>query len=171
MAQEQPLSHAVLIALRRIVRAIDLHSKKLVQQHGVTGPQMLVLSLLDDAGISVGDIARAANLSQATVTDILDRLERRALVQRTRSAADKRRVLVSATPAARRILDASPSLLQDSFMQEFAKLPDWEQTNIVATLQRVAAMMNAQTLDAAPMLLGDPLEEIEDLSTADSTHD
>lgn len=166
MAQEQQFSHAVLIALRRIVHAIDLHSKKLGQEHGVTGPQMVVLSLLAEDSLSVGELARQASLSQATITDILDRLARRGLIERMRSATDKRRVLVSTTPAARRILATSPPLLQDSFVQAFGQLPDWEQTNIVATLQRVAAMMNAPTISAAPVLCSDPLDELSDLTDA-----
>ncbi len=139
---------AVLLALRRIARAIDLHSKRLVQRYGLTGPQALVLrSLLLVSELSVGELARRVNLSQATVTDILDRLEKRALVQRTRSTADKRRVLVRATADAKALGDALP-LLQESFVAEFRRLQEWEQTLILSSLQRVASMMDAKTAAA-----------------------
>ncbi|MEJ2508607.1 MAG: MarR family transcriptional regulator [Gammaproteobacteria bacterium] len=153
MSPEDRLCEDVLVALRQIVRAIDLHSKKLVQRHGVTGPQMLVLKKLAEAApLAVGELARRANLSQATVTDILDRMQRRGLVSRMRSEADKRRVLVTLTAEGTRLLETSPPLLQDSFVAGFQELPRWEQTAMVATVQRIAAMMNAEQLAAPPLL-------------------
>jgi len=142
-----------MIALRQIVRAIDLHSKKLVQRHGVTGPQMVVLKkLAESAPLPVGELARQANLSQATVTDILARLERRGLISRMRSDTDKRRVLVTMTSEGDELLQSAPPLLQDGFVNAFKELPSWEQTSMLATVQRLAAMMNAEHLDAAPLL-------------------
>lgn len=164
MSREAQLCEDVLIALRQIVRAIDLHSKKLVQRHGVTGPQMLVLKKLAEAApVAVGELARRASLSQATITDILDRMERRNLVLRMRSKTDKRRVLVTVTPDGEQLLANSPPLLQDGFIAEFCKLPTWERTAMLATVQRIAAMMNAEHLDAAPLLhtaaLADDVEQ------------
>lgn len=148
----------VLITLRRIVRAIDLHSKKLVQRHGITGPQALILkNVVQAESVCVGELAKRVSLSQATVTDILDRLEKRGLVQRTRSSTDKRKVLVQTTAQARRVLRDAPPLLQETFMQQFKKLNDWEQTLILSSLQRVAWMMDARELDAAPVLSAGPL--------------
>ena len=70
------ISEEVLITLRKIIRAIDIHSRYLVKQYGLTGPQLLVLKeilRLKETHISV--IAERISLSQPTVTDILDRLE------------------------------------------------------------------------------------------------
>ncbi|MFQ3281771.1 MAG: hypothetical protein ACI9S6_002126, partial [Reinekea sp.] len=38
------------------------------------------------------------------------------------------------------------------FAKQFADLQEWEQTMIIASLQRVAQMMNAQHIDASPVL-------------------
>ena len=46
----------------------------------------------------------------------------------------------------------APAPLQDLFSQQFAELEEWEQSMIVAALQRVASMMNAGDIDASPML-------------------
>jgi len=148
----------VLITLRRIVRAIDLHSRQLVQRHGITGPQTLILkSVLQAKSVCVGELAKRVSLSQATVTDILDRLEKRGLIRRSRCSTDKRKVLVRTTAQARQVLRDSPPLLQETFMQQFKKLNDWEQTLILSSLQRVAWMMDAKELDAAPVLSAGPL--------------
>ncbi|MCG6942993.1 MAG: MarR family transcriptional regulator [Thiohalocapsa sp.] len=143
----------VLVALRRVIRAVDLHSRALVRSHGLTAPQALVLKEIVAAGeLPVGAVAQRVSLSHATITDILNRLERRGLVARTRSDTDRRRVLVRATPDAKQTLKRAPPLLQESFASRFAGLADWEQTMLLASLQRIAALMDAERIDAAPVL-------------------
>jgi DNA-binding MarR family transcriptional regulator len=145
------LCEEVLIALRRITRAIDLHSRQLIQSHGLTGPQALILKkLLDTGQTPVGTLAQRVNLSQATVTDILNRLEKRGLVRRVRSETDRRRVLVEGTEEGKRLLQTSPPLLQKQFAERFKALQDWEQTLVLSTLQRVAGMMDARELPLSP---------------------
>lgn len=158
MDSQVDLCEQVLVAIRRITRAIDLHSRQLVHNYGLTGPQTLVLKYLITSGkISVGILARRVNLSQTTVTGILNRLEKRRLVCRTRSTNDKRRVNVEATDEALLVLRNSPPLLQEQFTQRFNALLDWEQALMLSTLQRVAAMMDAQDLSVSPMLTPGPI--------------
>lgn len=147
----------VLAALRRIVRAIDLHSRHLVDAFGVTAPQLVALRELSRLGrVPVGVLARGVRVSQPTMTGILDRLERRGLVRRTRDVVDRRRVSVEVTAEGRSLMGSAPSPLQDRFRCEFARLQDWEQTQMLATLQRIAAMMDAEEIDAAPVLTTGP---------------
>lgn len=148
----------VLIALRRIIRAIDLHSKKLAQHQGLTVPQLIVLKEINRASkVTVGEIADAVSLSSATITCILIRLESRGFIQRNRSISDKRRVNVVLTDAGQELLKSAPSLLQEQFIKEFEKLKDWEQTLILSSLQKVARLMDAKDLDAAPVLAEGPI--------------
>ena len=60
--------------------------------------------------------------------------------------------MVRATAAGLAILEQSPPLLQERFAQRFASLQEWEQSQLLASLQRIAAMMDAQDIDAAPVL-------------------
>jgi DNA-binding MarR family transcriptional regulator len=153
------VSNLVMSALRRIIRAIDLQSRSLVQRVGLTGPQLVVLKeLLDNSPCAVGKLARAVNLSQATVTGILDRLERKAMVTRIRSTDDRRKVLVSHTEAAREALAGAPPLLQEHFIDAFGRLPDWEQHQVLSSLQRVVALMEAGEVEAGPILTTGPLD-------------
>ena len=143
----------VLVSLRQIIRAIDLHSKHIERESGLTGPQLLVMQSISKIDpVTAGRIAREVNLSQATVTTILDRLEKKAYVTRERSQEDKRKVMIGLTEAGELILKQAPTLLQESFIENFAGLEDWEQNLILASLQRVADMMKAGNLDAAPLL-------------------
>lgn len=142
-----------LILLRRIVRAIDVHAKQLGRASGLTAPQLILLQTLDEEGdITVGQLAKAMNLTQATVTSILDRLGKKQLVQRVRSQKDKRRVVVSLTDQGYELLEQAPAPLQMMFSKQFQDLRGWEQSMVVASLERVAWMLDAEHLDAAPML-------------------
>ena len=120
---------------------------------GLTAPQMLILQTLRDQGDAIiSDVANHINLSQATVTSILDRLEKRGLVMRERSQQDKRKVYACLTDAGSELIRNAPMPLQDYFIRQFSDLQDWEQTHIISALQRVAHMMDAQHIDAAPLL-------------------
>jgi len=136
------LSEEVLITLRQIVRAMSIHSKSLDKHYGLTAPQLIILQELSHADkISIGEIARRISLSQATVTDILDRLESKGLVLRTRNDFDRRQVLIKITPKSKDIINKKPSLLQKQFLLEFNKLHKWEQYLILSSVERIASMM------------------------------
>ncbi len=143
----------VLVALRRLIRATDLHSKHLSKTAGLTAPQLLVLQTLKRLGeVTVGDIARAISLSQATVTTIVNRLEKRGYLLRERSVTDRRKVYVRLTPAGDAFIEDAPTALQERFIRRFSSLDSWEQSMILSSLQRLAAMMDAEGLDASPVL-------------------
>jgi DNA-binding MarR family transcriptional regulator len=143
----------ILIALRRIMRATDLQSQKLVRQSGLTVPQLLVMQAIEKEGSpSTSALARHIVVSQATVTRIIDRLERAGLVRRAKSSKDKRVVNVRLTDEGRSKLEIAPEPLQAEFLRKYRKLADWEQQMLKSSLLRIAAMMDAEDLDAAPIL-------------------
>jgi DNA-binding MarR family transcriptional regulator len=148
----------VVEALRRIIRAVDLHSRALVHKCRLTGPQLVVLrSIAESPPSSVTGIAQAVHLSQATVTGILDRLEKRGLIIRTRSTDDRRRVHVSLSAEAEEMLEAAPPLLQEHFIRRFEELDDREQRRILDSLEQVVSLMEARELDATPILATGPI--------------
>jgi DNA-binding MarR family transcriptional regulator len=150
----------ILITLRRIMRAIDMHSQKLVRESGLTTPQLLVMQAIEkEDNPSTSALARCIVVSQATVTRIIDRLERARLVTREKASRDKRIVNVSLTDRGRAKLATAPTPLQASFLREYRKLEDWERHMLRSSLLRVAKMMDAEDLDAAAILqTGDIVE-------------
>jgi len=137
-----------------------------MQQSGLTAPQLAALQAVGKlTPMTAGALAKSLHLSQATVTGILTRLESRVLVSRVRSDTDRRTVVVELTEQGRAVLDSAPSLLQDRFRRELLMLQEWEQTQMLATLQRIASMMDAEGIDAAPVLAaGDATATPEDVS-------
>lgn len=149
---------SVLIALRRIIRATDLHSRHLVKQSGLTMPQLVLMQTLEEhKQCSVSELAKLVNLSQATVTTIVMRLEKQDIIERHKDEKDKRRSNLKLSPKGRKILKSAPQLMQESFIQQFSQLADWEQHQIISSLQRIAYMMDAQELDASPILEVGPI--------------
>lgn len=143
----------LLVALRKVIRAIDIRSKELSRDVGLTGPQLIVLQQVGkNPGVMVKEIAQSITLSPATVTSILDRMESRGHVNRVRSTQDKRKVGVFLTDAGQSLLDKAPLPLQEHFLNRFNAIEEWEQSQMVATMQRIATMMDAQKIDAAPVL-------------------
>ena len=162
VSEAPKLDDQVVAALRRIARSIDLHSRDLLQQCGLTAPQLLTMrALVRLEPVAVTGLAAAVSVSQATMTGILDRLEQQGFVVRNRDQGDRRNMLVSSTPLAVRFLESAPSILQDRFSAELARLEPAEQRAMLATLQRIAQMMGAGELHAAPILTSGPESLIE----------
>lgn len=144
----------ILRSLRRIIRAVDLYSRRLITQTGLSGPQLTCLRQLARRGpLQTNHLAEAVNLSPATVCGILNRLEQRGLVVRERRSDDRRKVLVSLSEAGADTVEHSPPALHDSFLFKLRALPDAEQQSIRSTLRQIVQMMAADDLDAAPLLI------------------
>lgn len=144
---------ASLIAIRRIMRATEQHEKALARVTGLTIPQWLVLRIIGEVGETTPKtIAEKARIGQATVTALLDRLQGRGLTARTRGQTDRRQVWVTLTEEGRETMRSAPDALQDLFAAKFSKLPDWEQAMLVAALERIASLLNAEGIDASPLL-------------------
>lgn len=136
------VSADVLSSLRRIIRYMDMHSRKLSKVLGLTTPQLIIILEIGQSGrMTIGELARRVSLSQATVTTILDRLEAKQLASRDRDLRDKRRVYVDISPRAKEIIAANPNALQTDFVKRFNGLADWERTLILSSIQRVGEMM------------------------------
>lgn len=162
------LSHEdqIVASIRQIIRAVDLHSRRLVQGHGLTGPQLAVLqevSRLQPVSPSV--LAKSVHLSQPTLSGILKRLESRDYVTRQRSESDRRSITLAITDEGKKTLASSPSLLQDDFRTALARLEEWERLQILSTLQRIASLMDAGHLDAVPHLTPGEIRSDESQAT------
>tara|TARA_R110000787_G_scaffold211281_2_gene321038 strand:+ start:89840 stop:90331 length:492 start_codon:yes stop_codon:yes gene_type:complete len=145
--------HDALISIRRILRATEIHAKALRAATNLKTSQLMVLQALEDGDdMTVGAITQQVRMAQASVTAIVVKLERMGLVVRERGIMDKRKVFVRLTELGHSVLEEAPEALHRRFAEQFAPLQAWEQTMIVSALQRVATMMDAPELDAAPVL-------------------
>jgi len=143
----------ILQSLRRIIRAVDIHSRKLSLDYNITGPQLIALLCVAEKGpLTLAAIARDIHLSPSTLVGIVDRLEEKAYVKRERSAKDRRQVNISLTEEGLKFVDHAPSPLQETLAGALNALSTAEQATISRSLQRIVELMEVRELDASPIL-------------------
>jgi DNA-binding MarR family transcriptional regulator len=149
----------ILISLRKIIQATDLHSRSLSKTFGLTGPQLVILEAVSNhEHISVTGLAKSISLRQATVTDIINRLVKKGYIVKRKSEQDKRQVRISLSEQGIKVLDQAPPPLQETFIERFSNLADWEQLMILSAFERVVNLMSAEKIDAAPILVSGPID-------------
>ena len=150
-----PEAEEILRSIRRIVQSATLHSKRMYRDSGLTVPQILCLRAIAAAKsveVTPAQIARQVQLSPATVTGILDRLERYGLIIRERLTKDRRKVGLRLTELGHERLAKLPTPLQERFLKRLDHLDINERRRLLDALQQIVDMMEATSIDASPIL-------------------
>lgn len=151
----------ILRALRRITRAIALHSKQLAACSHITAPQLVCLhTVIAGGSMTATAISREIHVSPSTVVGILDRLEEKGLIRRERGREDRRIVFVSATEAGMRLASEAPSPLQKTLADALNALPELEQATITLSLERIVDLMEKGEQNPAPRSENSPLLDV-----------
>lgn len=144
----------VLTAIRQIIRAVDIHSRKLNNEFNITAPQMICLYALAKSGkMTQSELSKQVCMGTSSINGVIDRLEKKELVTRQRDTKDRRRVFVTVTDAGKKIIQSAPLLLQERFSDALRSLSELEQAAIALSLERVVELMGAEHLDASPNLI------------------
>ncbi len=113
----------IVESIRRLVRAEYLDSQKMSKQYGLTGPQSLVLRLLIKKGaLSSADLSRQMYVTPSNITGIIDRLEKKGLVERIRKQGDRRVALITLTPSGQQLGQTIPDPIEKRFVNQLADL-------------------------------------------------
>ena len=151
-----------LIALRQISRATASDSRKLAKESGLAVSQLLTLQEISRVGsISPSKLAKQVSLSRGTMTLMLRKLEALGMISREADENDKRSYFVALSEKGSAAIAGAPTLLHEIFSSRFARLENWEQAQIISALERVVTMLEADAIDAAPIL--DASEELGSL--------
>lgn len=141
---EDVLSESVDM-LHQIFQAVDVFSRQMLRDFGVTGPQIWALRTIDEAdGISMGDLAQGMHLHMSTITGIIDRLEAGKLVTRERSARDARVTELRLTAKGRAILARAPEPPRSKAARGLQRLTPRELRNIHSALLQIARAMDVE---------------------------
>jgi DNA-binding MarR family transcriptional regulator len=116
-----------VIELMRLFWAIEhllrRTSKLLHRRIGITGPQRLVLRIIEQrSGITASELVRAIHLHKSTLTGVLNRLEQRHLLVRDPDAADRRRVCLRLSRTARATLPREVPTLEAAIRRVLPRL-------------------------------------------------
>jgi DNA-binding MarR family transcriptional regulator len=131
--------------LHQIFQAVDLFSRQVLRDFGVSGPQIWALRTIDDGDVvSMGDLAQRMHLHMSTVSGIIDRLESARLLTRERSAADARVMDVRLTPRGRALLAKAPEPPRSKAARGFQRLSPKKLEQVHAALLLIARAMDVE---------------------------
>ena len=152
----------IVIQIRRIVRAIHLHSQQLSRSIGLTVPQLMLLQAIEDCPPEAATATRlrqSMGVNAATMSGLVHRLVRRDFLERERTEADRRVVLLRLTATGARALERAPSPLQAQVVASLSALPAEERAQVLGSLEYIVRLMEAEDLDVSPILTPeDPLD-------------
>jgi DNA-binding MarR family transcriptional regulator len=145
----------ILIKIRKIVRSIDIESKKIQKDYGVSIPQVLCLNFLHESPnyqSTQGEIRKFLNLNPSTVSGIINRLEKKGYLARLPKLGDKRVVNIALTSAGDKLLSTIPSLLHEQLAEKLQKLNNKELEMVESGLETLVKILDIEQVEASPML-------------------
>ena len=145
----------ILINIRKIIRSINLESKSIEREFGISIPQYLCLNFLrksETYRATATEIGLHLNLNASTVTGIVSRLEKKGYVARLLNPEDKRSSFIYLTALGEKIIKTIPNLLQDKLTLKLQELQPEELQQLQNSLALLVKFMGVEDLDASPVL-------------------
>ncbi|MBD3636243.1 MAG: MarR family transcriptional regulator [Crocinitomicaceae bacterium] len=119
----------ILIAIRKIARAINLDSKRIQKVSGLSIPQLLSLTFIsncDDYQCSQLELRKFLQLNSSTVTGIVSRLISKGYIAKIPSKGDKRSTWLGLTALGLKQVENAPELFQEKLNAKLSQLPKQE---------------------------------------------
>jgi len=145
----------IIIGIRKIVRSLNLESKGLQKEYGLSITQLLCLGRLQttpDYQCSHKEMMDFLCLNSSTVTGIINRLEKRGYVVRVSSPSDRRSKNITLTASGLRLLQDAPNVLHDRLAKKLDKLSAQDKEMIKRSLGIITSAMEIKDIEASPLL-------------------
>jgi len=134
----------LLRLLWQVHHGLQSASKRMERDLGVTGPQRLVVRLLDDSpGMTAGELSQLLHLDPGTMSGIIQRLLRERLIRRAEDPHDRRRFLLALTPQGRTLAARREGTVEERVASTLKSLGGED----LAAAERALAMLAAELLD------------------------
>jgi DNA-binding MarR family transcriptional regulator len=148
MKNSDDRTREVVWLIRKLVQGGELYTKELDKKYQVSAPQLSCLLALSEQGpIPPSQIAKYIMVNSSTITGIIDRLEQKGLVQRSRISQDRRVITVTLTQKGQDLVRIAPPPLQKKIVEGLKRLPPPEVDEIVQVLTKLATMMDVHDLE------------------------
>jgi DNA-binding MarR family transcriptional regulator len=137
----------IVKSIRRLIQAGSHYSKQLDRTYHISTPQLnCLLALYENGALPPSQIAHHIMVNSSTVTGIVDRLEKKGLVQRRRSAVDRRVITIELTTAGRQMAQNAPPPVQQQIIDGLRRIPDSEIEQIVHALTTLTRMLDVEDI-------------------------
>jgi DNA-binding MarR family transcriptional regulator len=145
----------ILTSLRRIIRTVNLESKRIEKEYGISIPQLLCLHFLrkqKNYQASHKQLKDQLSLNASTITGIISRLEKKGLVAKLPRFGDRRVSLVTLTAKGENMLNNSPQPMHLKLSRKLEKLSPDELDKLQQAFVLISNFLEADDLDASPIL-------------------
>jgi DNA-binding MarR family transcriptional regulator len=157
----------ILGHIRKIVRVVNLESKRIEKEHGISIPQLLCLNFLSKQKGFISfhkDLKDYLQLNPSTVTGIINRLEKKGLIAKLPSADDKRSTPVVLTAKGLTLLQSTPEPLHEQITRNLQDLSESKLEQLELAFEMIIKFLNINDLDAAPIVTGETvIDESQDV--------
>jgi DNA-binding MarR family transcriptional regulator len=145
----------IVESIRRLVRAEYLDSQKMSKQYGLTGPQSLVLRLLIKKGaLSSADLSRQMYVTPSNITGIIDRLEKKGLVERIRQQSDRRVVLITLTQSGKKLGKTIPDPIEKKIINQLDDLEPEHLQILAVAMNQILNLIEVKGARETPLGMG-----------------
>jgi DNA-binding MarR family transcriptional regulator len=107
------------------------------REHDLSIISTRLLGVLRDRRPTMNELARFLDLDKSSVTGLVDRAERRGLVRRAPSAADRRAVLVTLTDRGRSLVSGAAAAFEGDVSQLLQGLPAADRDALAGLISRL----------------------------------
>ena len=141
------LVREIIHHIRRLMQAGEVYTKELNKNYQVSVPQLnCLMALYENGPLSASMIAKYILVKSSTVTGIIDRLELKGLVTRSRSTADRRVITIELTEVGKTLAQAAPPPIQHRLMDGLEKLDGHNIRQIVDGLSLLTNLLDIREL-------------------------
>ena len=144
----------ILINIRKISRSVNLESKRLEKEYGISIPQLLALSFLrekENYQASHKAIKDFLKLNASTVTGIITRLEKKGMVAKLPRLNDKRVSLITLTAKGAELLKAVPHPLHQQISQKLQSLSPQQLTQLNEAFRAIIDILKIDDIEDSPV--------------------
>jgi DNA-binding MarR family transcriptional regulator len=148
----------ILVSIRKIVRSLNLESKSIQKEYGLSITQLLCLGHLESSlnyQCTHQELMQLLSLNSSTVTGIINRLEKRGYVVRLPKTGDRRVTYITLTAAGLKLLQETPNILHERLASRIDGLPKEDKEMIKKALEIITSAMEIKQIDASPLLTSD----------------
>ncbi|UCF93907.1 MAG: MarR family transcriptional regulator [Desulfobacterales bacterium] len=151
-SQNETVVQDIVGSIRRLVRAVYLDTQKMSKQFGLTGPQSGVLrNLVHNGPASSAELSRKLYVTPSNITGIIDRLEKKGLVERTKKEGDRRVALITLTRAGKKLSHALPDPIEKKFIASLADLEPEHIKILAMVMKQILNLIDTQGVEEAPL--------------------
>ncbi|MET8846063.1 MarR family transcriptional regulator [Amycolatopsis sp. NPDC004625] len=151
--------------LRAVIVATDVYRRAMASALGVGVPEAATLGeLLHQGPLPPSALVKRLGIASASVTALLDRLERAGLTRRERHPTDRRSVLVTLTPAGRAAIQAMFTVFRDDVYNAVQQSEPAHIREFTVALTKIAQALQERA--ARPAAIAEALTESTDAGRA-----